>query len=293
MRAYINYMKAKPFELESIIKENPIAYVPFGALEWHGVHNVLGVDSIKATEICKRCVEITGGILFPCVNNGAFGTMKFPYTFHFNKHSYIKMTKKLAKQIYKMGFRIIIFLTGHYPKGQIGQVRKAAIKLMKKHKDCFALGIPEQYLVPDFNYFGDHGASWETSIMMEINPDHIDLDLLPDNLSFPERARIHGILGKDPKREASREIGKKVMESIVKRLSKAVLNTLKEKKMGYFNEIYHNFRKEWKKTRNLKRIFEIHGIQDKKELWEYIKWFNIFGKRGRYDPNYKYNKKRK
>ena len=34
--------------------------------------------------------------------------------------------------------------------------------------------------------------------------------------------------------ENLREIGKKVMESIVKRLSKAVLNTLKEKKMDYF-----------------------------------------------------------
>ena len=90
-------MESFPSEVEVMLKEHPIAYVPFGALEWHGDHMVLGVDSIKAEEICRRSAEITGGILFPCVNYGAFDTMNFPFTFHFSKRALKKNTKKFIE----------------------------------------------------------------------------------------------------------------------------------------------------------------------------------------------------
>jgi len=98
---YLNYMDSTPLEMEEMIKENPIAFVPFGSLEWHGPHNVLGTDSAIATGICKRTVEVTGGVLFPCVNWGAFYTMNFPYTMHFQKKPYIKMTKEIVRQLYE------------------------------------------------------------------------------------------------------------------------------------------------------------------------------------------------
>ena len=155
-KQYITYLESKPSELKEMIDTMPIAYVPFGALEWHGEHNVLGVDSIKATEICKRSAEQTGGVLFPCVNYGAFNTMNFPYTLSSASRPYKRMTKKMVKQLYEMGFRVIILLTGHYPTKQIKQVRKSAKRISKK-EGCFALGIPEHYLIPDLDYFGDHG----------------------------------------------------------------------------------------------------------------------------------------
>ena len=167
---YLNYMESTYGQLQEIVKTNPIAYIPFGALEWHGPHNVFGVDSIKATEICKRSIENTGGVLFPCVNWGAFKAMNFPFTFTFSTKALVKMTRKMVTQLYGMGFRIIILITGHYPLKQQKQVRAAARKVSKKHNDCFALGIPEQALVTDLNYFGDHAAMWETSLMMAINP---------------------------------------------------------------------------------------------------------------------------
>ncbi len=288
---YLNYMESKPLELEDMIKKNPIAYIPFGALEWHGEQNVLGVDSIKATEICRRSAKITGGVLFPCVNYGAFQTMKFPYTLRFKKRPYCKMTKNLVKSLYDWGFRIIILLTGHYPEAQIQQVKKAARTISKKHADCFALGIAEQCLVPDLGYFGDHAAKWETSMMLAMNPDFVDLERLPSGLSYPERTIRHGVWGIDPKEHASKEIGEKVLNEIVKKLSQAVLKVKETHSIEPFQEIYANFTLAKKRIRkDLNKFFELNGVGNKKEGIAILKW--ILFKRKKQDVSYQYKKKR-
>lgn len=287
---YLNYLETSPKELEETIHENPIAYIPFGALEWHGEQNVLGVDSIKASEICRRSAEITGGVLFPCVNYGAFQTMKFPYTLHSSKRPFLKLTRRIVKQVYNMGFKIIILFTGHYPNAQIKQVMKAAKKISGKHEDCFALGIPEQKLVPDFGYFGDHGAKWETSIMMAIDPTFVDLNRLPDGLNYPKRTIRHGVWGIDPKTHASKELGEQILNEIVKRLSDAIMNVKKTRSIEPFEKIYINYNNEKKKLRkDLNKLFEINGIGGKREGIEILKW--ILFKRKKQDIHYQSNRK--
>ncbi|TXT64514.1 MAG: hypothetical protein BAJALOKI3v1_200025 [Promethearchaeota archaeon] len=275
---YIEFINSKPNDLEKLLKEKPIAYVPFGALEWHGEHNVLGVDSIKASYICKKSIEITGGVLFPCVNYGAFDTLRFPFTFHFKKQRLKKITKKVAKQLCEMGFKIIIFLTGHYPSSQIKSVKRATQNISKKYQGCFALGIPEYYLVPDLDYFGDHAAEWETSIMLAIDENLVDLDNLPNDLSFPERAKRHGILGKDPNNYASKEKGEKILTQIVLRLTDAVLEVQKKESMQPFNDIYSNFERIKRQHRSIEEIFRIYGVKNKTQGIKYLKWV-IFGRK--------------
>ena len=42
------YERMRPDEIEIIFEKYPIAYMPWGASEYHGVHNPVGLDSIKA-----------------------------------------------------------------------------------------------------------------------------------------------------------------------------------------------------------------------------------------------------
>jgi creatinine amidohydrolase len=279
---YLEFLKSKPHEISELIKSNPIAFVPFGALEWHGEHNVLGVDSIKVTEICKQTIEITGGVLFPCVNYGAFNTMNFPFTFSAASRPYIRMTNKLVKQLYEMGFKIIILLTGHYPTKQIKQVRKAAKRISKK-QDCFALGIPEHYLIPDLDYYGDHAAFWETSLMMAINQEYVDLSNIPKGLNFTERSRIHGILGIDPNLSTI-ETGQKALDLMVKRLSNAIIKVQKTHSIKPFNDIYENYAKIRGSKFDFTKTFQIYGINNNKEGLKYLSW--LLFKKGKYDPKY-------
>jgi creatinine amidohydrolase len=275
---YLDYMVSKPAELEEQIAESPIAYIPFGALEWHGEHMVLGNDSIKASFLCKKTVELTGGVLFPCVNYGAFDTVNFPYTLHFSKKNLVQNTRKMMGQLYSMGFKIVILLTGHYPGAQMKNVRKAAQKFTKKYSDGFALGIPEQALVPDFGYLGDHAAEWETSILMAINPEYVDLTRIGKGLRFSERCVRHCIMGRDPIKHASIEKGREVIEQITTRLAKSIQEVRANQSADPFNRIYENYDKAMKEMFNLKnpfkfdKLFELQGIEGRHEALNYVKW---------------------
>ena len=277
---YLEYMLTKPNELTAYIKETPIAYIPFGALEWHGDHMILGVDSLKSTFLCKKCAETTGGVLFPCVNWGAFDTMNFPFTFHFKKKALIGITMNMMKQLYNMGFRVVILLTGHYPGSQVSNVKKAAQRFTKKYKakGGFALGIPEQALISDLGYLGDHAAHWETSIMMAIDPQFVDLNRLTPNLTYSERCARHGVMGKDPLVHASSELGQKAIDENVKRLSKAIQEVRETQSPKPFDNIYEQYQKTLgnfytpKIIFHLDKLFEIVGFENKHELWSYLKW---------------------
>lgn len=290
-KRYIEYMTAKPPELMTYIQEWPIAYVPFGALEWHGEHMVLGVDSIKATFLCEKSAEITGGVLFPCVNWGAFGTMNFPFTPNFSKGSLTRLTRKMMDYLYKMGFRIVILLTGHYPTGQITNVRKAAQAFTQKYSDGFALGVPEHALATNLDYYGEHAAEWETSIMMAINPLFVDLAQIPSDLLFSERCARHGILGRDPTVHASVEKGQNAINVIVTRLSKAVEEVKATHSAEPFERIYEEFKQAQKHFYNIRHplnfdgLFKFHGMENRHELWNFIKWQYL--RKGKYTPNYK------
>ena len=279
VKRYLEYMTTKPRELEAYIRETPIAYVPFGSLEWHGEHMVLGMDSLKATFLCQKCAEITGGVLFPCVDWGAFGTMApFPFTPEFNGPRLTKLTQTLTNQLYVMGFRIIILLTGHYSAGQIANVKKAAKRISNKHKDCFALGIPEHALASDLRYLGDHAAEWETSIMMAINLAFVDVRRIARHLTFSERSARHGIIGRDPVRYASAKKGQKAIDVIVSRLTAAIEEVKMTRSMAPFDRIYEEFKRTQKEKYNLRhpldfaKLFESQGIENRHELWNFVKW---------------------
>jgi len=67
-------------------------------------------------------------------------------------------------------------------------------------------------LALDVDYTGDHGAWGETSLMMHLYPDTVDLSRLGDP---PHK----GVGGRDPKTEASAEDGRLITKTIVSRLA--------------------------------------------------------------------------
>ncbi len=57
----------RPAQLEAAGRKFPVVYVPFGPIEWHGVHLPLGTDAIKAHGILAQCAEKFGGVVYPPV----------------------------------------------------------------------------------------------------------------------------------------------------------------------------------------------------------------------------------
>ncbi len=59
------YEQMWPREVVVARQAKPLAYLPLGTLEWHGPHNVLGLDAIKAHALCERAARVGGGLVMP------------------------------------------------------------------------------------------------------------------------------------------------------------------------------------------------------------------------------------
>jgi creatinine amidohydrolase len=225
---FLRFERALPGDVRETIRARPIAYVPLGALEWHGEHAALGLDAIKAAWICEHAAARTGGVVFPAMTWGAFHTLRFPFTFRFPKRALRRQVRTTLRALADWGFRSIVLLTGHYPLAQVAMVRDECRRVSRR-PGVAALGVPDSALALDLGYLGDHAAKWETSILMAIDPALVDLARLPaDTGSLRRRAIRHGIYGVCPRREADPELGRKALETIVTRLADAATGMLAE-----------------------------------------------------------------
>jgi len=206
----------RPKELKEAQAVCPTIFQPLGTIEWHGVHNVVGVDSLKAHALCMRAAQKGGGLVAPALYGGVGGVNQ-PHTFIMDPENNIfsKLLKpwleQLCREMARDGFRAIIMLTGHYGAAQQIVVRETAIR-MSRALAIPVLGTPEYLLALDVDYTGDHAAWGETSLMMHLYPDTVDLPRLGE-------APHQGVGGRDPKTEASAEDGKLLTETIVSRLA--------------------------------------------------------------------------
>jgi creatinine amidohydrolase len=237
--AFIRYEDSRPEAVREMLRQRPIAWVPLGALEWHGEHLPLGLDGLKAAGLCEAAAARAGGVLFPAMQWGAFNTMPFPFTFHFSSGPVRQLVRGALDQLGAMGFQATVLLTGHYPPAQIKMLRRECRRYCRSGRGL-ALGIPESALTHGIGYYGDHAGRWETSIMMALRPELVDLAALPAGMSTLERQARAGVMGQDPRSKASVEDGRRAVELVAGKLAAAVESALAEKSDRAFEDIYRD-----------------------------------------------------
>jgi creatinine amidohydrolase len=272
---YIKFEESRPETIRAMLAEHPIAYVPMGALEWHGEHNPLGLDGIKAYALCELAAARTGGVLFPPVFWGAPDTVPFPFTFKFKRVVFRNIVRGALKDLKQMGFKMIVILTGHYPPSLINLLKKEC-RNFNRQGGAFAVGAPEQMFALDIDYFGDHAGMWETSIMMALRPELVDLNLMPTGLSTLERMQKFGVMGQDPKTKASAEKGGQAIEQIVAAISTLTEKTLSEQNDLAIEAVYKKHAKALSIfSPNIKHVIaEALDVHSLKELIRYG-WWNL------------------
>ena len=205
-----------PHEIEKRMAECPVLFQPLGTVEWHGKQNWVGVDALKAHALCVRAAQKGGGLVAPTVYGGV-GGLDQPHTFVIEPENSLAgvlvrpWIEKLCREAVRQGFRAIILLTGHYGAGQQMIVREVAVR-MSTVLNVPVLGEPEYFLALDEGYTGNHGAWGETSLMMHLYPGSVDFSRLGN-------APHQGVFGRDPKIHASAKDGKRLADTIVKRLA--------------------------------------------------------------------------
>lgn len=204
-----------PKELKEARAACATIFQPLGTIEWHGAHNVLGLDAVKAHALCVRAARKGGGVVAPPLFGGV-GGLSEPHTFIMDPEDDVfsrllrPWLEQLCREMARDGFRAIIILTGHYGAAQQIVVRETAVR-MSRALGIPVLGTPEYWLALDAGYTGDHAAWGETSLMMHLFPDTVDLARLG-------KAPHQGVSGRDPK-ESSAGDGRRITETIVARLA--------------------------------------------------------------------------
>jgi len=199
----------RPGQLEKAIRDFPVVYVPFGLIEWHGRHLPLGNDALKAHAILVKAAEHAGGVVYP------------PVYFHdgFPKQFLIPVLTELFERLKKTGFRVILGVSGHNVQGQIDMIDKALAPVVADGTVAGA-GLWEITLSQGPESGTDHAAKWETSNMMFLYLDLVDLAALGDGPLAPNMKPPDGIGGQDPRKHASAEVGRRNIELASRAIAK-------------------------------------------------------------------------
>lgn len=228
-----------PDELEAEISCAPVAYFPLGTLEFHGPHLPVGNDALKAQAILERVCDRTGGVILPALFWGIGGGHKdYPASIIIRDAILGPLLDDILEGLVRNGFRVIVFLTGHYPGEQTSAVKEAADRLRRSHPEIRIWALAEYEAFPD-EFRGDHAAKWETSILQYLRPELVQIETLHEasNPDAPLQTTtleemnapgpLHGILGQNPALTASLELGQETVDTIVQNLVDWVQKALK------------------------------------------------------------------
>ena len=214
MRETIQWERMLPDEFRYAFEKLPTVFLPLGTVEWHGEHNALGLDALKAHALCVRAANQSGGIVHPPVYGGMGGldkpaTIKMEAEDSWENYLLRPWLEKMTSEFHRLGFRSIIIVTGHYGHNQQIVVREVAIR-MSERLQLPILGIPEYWLALDAGYLGDHAGIGETSLLWYLEPHLVAIDRISND---PEYGKDNHI-----EKGSSPELGQKYTDLIAKRL---------------------------------------------------------------------------
>lgn len=168
-------------------KENIVIVQPVGAIEQHGPHLPIIVDSaISAAVIGKALAKLDTTIpayALPLLYYGKSNEhWHFPGTITLSAQTLLAVLMEMADSVYRSGFRKLVLMNSHGGQPQIMQI--AARDLHQKYEDflifpLFTWQVPnvaEELLTAKELEYGIHAGDAETSVMLSILPEQVKMD---------------------------------------------------------------------------------------------------------------------
>ncbi len=171
-------------------KDELVAICTFGSCESHGWHCCLGPDYFVPTEIAIQAANrLENVVVLPCIPYGtSLHYNKYPMSVTLRFETVIAVAEDIFNSLLHHGIRRIYILNGH--DGNIAPLQIAAHKVKDVHPEARFLYLPDWW-VKVGERMGDnfevwnglgHGGEGETSIMMAIRPDLVDLSLAEEHV---------------------------------------------------------------------------------------------------------------
>jgi len=238
MNPEVCYHMLRPAQIVARRTECPAVYIPIGNLEWHGVHNPVGADTLQAEGLAILCAQKGGGLVFPPLYFGEsrsealmeanaadrdliaegmalppdnFLPERQPFSPTEQAINYHKLLLHILAEAETLGFEVGVLVAGHYPL--IDHARAAVHQFNQRrhsrYRGLLAWAMLDYKFVEDrYDCAGDHAGGWETSHVMALHPQTVDLSLLP-----PKGETLVGAGGRMDPRDATAEFGRETLEA--------------------------------------------------------------------------------
>jgi creatinine amidohydrolase len=177
-------------ELEEFLKTHHTVIVPTGATEQHGPHGPMLTDVYIPNEVARRAASRAGAVVAPPLNYAlSYPHVGFTGVFHLKIPTFMAMVGDLCESFAAAGFKRIVFLNGHFDN-TYALAYACAMVADKLPQDVKAFpinywdGMTAEEAAEWFTLkTGLHANAAETSAMLRINPDLVDMDRA--NAEFP------------------------------------------------------------------------------------------------------------
>lgn len=216
--------------------------LPVGATEQHGLHLPTGVDTLSAVAIAAGVSAKTGIPVLPAIAYGcSLGhSKKWPGTLPLRPQTLARIVSELAEWISSAGYRRMLILNGHVTNFAPLRCALENIRTDIPEMQIALRSIWELTADVEAFYTADAGDNWhannaETSLMMHLRPDIVDMKKARDEpnrsencfFSYTVDKESHcGAVGQPTK--GSTEQGRFILDTCVLALTEMLQKALSE-----------------------------------------------------------------
>ncbi len=167
-------------------KANTVLLQPVAAIEQHGHHLPLAVDSAIVLGVLGKALEklapdIPCYVLPPLYYGKSDEHIRFPGTVTLSAETLLRVLGEVADSVYRAGFRKLCYVNGH--GGQPEVINIAAREARVRHADfslfpSFIWSVPhcgaEMVTAREFMH-GIHAGALETALLLALLPEQVDM----------------------------------------------------------------------------------------------------------------------
>ena len=180
------------------LERNPIVFLPAGALEQHGPHLPMGCDAIFAEAIAARAAAALDGLVLPPLAYGyksqarSGGGQTFPGTTSLDGQTLTATVRDILRELARHGVRRVVVVNGHVENQWFltegielalrengltgGNLRVVRCEYWNYTPQAV---LESLYAGPFPGVDLEHAALIETSMMLALHPELVDVAALP------------------------------------------------------------------------------------------------------------------
>ena len=170
-------------EVEAFLRDHDTVIVPTGSTEQHGPHGPLLTDVLVPVEVARRVAPAVGAVVAPSINYGlSYPHVGFTGVVHLRVPTFMSLVEDVCVSLASIGFRRIVFLNGHYDNTYaIAYACANAADRLSAGTRAFPINYWDGMTAEQAGEFfgpstGLHANRGETSAVLAINPDLVDMD---------------------------------------------------------------------------------------------------------------------